>query len=243
MGFKNSFSFSLKPYTLSTSLTLSAVLRVSRSSHLHEGFNDLLLPYHTYEFRSLFSKEKMKISEYFENNFGKCKPSMASLNVCSTQRLQLVPRVTEDDDDRTCSTDAMQLMLVPIWKTLCTATDSKEDSDTCTPVLLVPPWTAIHNVYRGTDHGGPAGPPHGFHHRSRMFFKGQKWEFTLNTDPFDVKEHVLITIFPSSGAATVYAIHIVAAVKMLRLGWAIPAVLDGSCCYVMTPKSGPCLPV
>ncbi|KAI3834424.1 hypothetical protein MKX03_032535 [Papaver bracteatum] len=34
----------------------------------------------------------------------------------------------------------------------------------------------------------------------RVFFKGNKWEFTLNPGPFNVKEHVLITIFANSGA-------------------------------------------
>ncbi|KAI3469119.1 hypothetical protein Pfo_025782 [Paulownia fortunei] len=49
---------------------------------------------------------------------------------------------------------------------------------------------------------------------SRVFFKGTRWEFTLNPGPFNVKEHVLITIFANSGAGTVYAIHVVTAVKV-----------------------------
>ncbi|GKV44087.1 hypothetical protein SLEP1_g51313 [Rubroshorea leprosula] len=48
----------------------------------------------------------------------------------------------------------------------------------------------------------------------RVFFKGRKWEFTLNPGPFNVKEHVLVTIFANSGAGNVYAIHIVSAVKI-----------------------------
>lgn len=48
----------------------------------------------------------------------------------------------------------------------------------------------------------------------RVFFRGSRWEFTLNPGPFNVKEHVLITIFANSGAGTVYAIHIVTAVKV-----------------------------
>ncbi|KAG2694187.1 hypothetical protein I3843_08G125000 [Carya illinoinensis] len=48
----------------------------------------------------------------------------------------------------------------------------------------------------------------------RVFFKGRRWEFTLNPGPFNVKEHVLITIFANSGAGNVYAIHIVSAVKI-----------------------------
>ncbi|XAR70127.1 hypothetical protein NMG60_11026890 [Bertholletia excelsa] len=48
----------------------------------------------------------------------------------------------------------------------------------------------------------------------RVFFKGTRWEFTLNPGPFNVKEHVLITIFANSGAGTVYAIHLVTVVKV-----------------------------
>ncbi|XP_026456249.1 oligopeptide transporter 7-like isoform X1 [Papaver somniferum] len=48
----------------------------------------------------------------------------------------------------------------------------------------------------------------------RVFFKGNKWEFTLNPGPFNVKEHVLITIFANSGAGNVYAVHIITAVKI-----------------------------
>ncbi|KAG4918149.1 hypothetical protein JHK85_056430 [Glycine max] len=48
----------------------------------------------------------------------------------------------------------------------------------------------------------------------RVFFRGTRWEFTLNPGPFNVKEHVLITIFANSGAGTVYAIHVVTAVKI-----------------------------
>ncbi|KAI3981907.1 hypothetical protein MKX01_041170 [Papaver californicum] len=49
---------------------------------------------------------------------------------------------------------------------------------------------------------------------NRIFFKGTRYEFTLNPGPFNVKEHVLITIFANSGAGTVYAIHIVSSVKV-----------------------------
>ncbi|KAK6947972.1 Oligopeptide transporter, OPT superfamily [Dillenia turbinata] len=49
---------------------------------------------------------------------------------------------------------------------------------------------------------------------NRVFFKGTNWEFTLNPGPFNVKEHVLITIFANSGAGTVYAIHLVTVVKV-----------------------------
>uniref|UniRef100_A0A5B6YS56 Putative oligopeptide transporter 6-like n=1 Tax=Davidia involucrata TaxID=16924 RepID=A0A5B6YS56_DAVIN len=49
----------------------------------------------------------------------------------------------------------------------------------------------------------------------RVFFKGSRLEFTLNPGPFNIKEHVLITIFANSGAGTVYATHILSAVKLL----------------------------
>jgi len=39
-------------------------------------------------------------------------------------------------------------------------------------------------------------------------------EFSLNPGPFNVKEHVLITIFANSGAGTVYAIHVITAVRV-----------------------------
>ncbi|XP_047973091.1 oligopeptide transporter 7-like [Salvia hispanica] len=48
----------------------------------------------------------------------------------------------------------------------------------------------------------------------RVFFRGRPWEFTLNPGRFNVKEHVLITIFANSGAANPYSIHIVSAVKL-----------------------------
>ncbi|XP_073058093.1 oligopeptide transporter 7-like [Primulina eburnea] len=48
----------------------------------------------------------------------------------------------------------------------------------------------------------------------RVFFKGRKWEFSLNPGPFNVKEHVLITIFANSGASNPYSIHIVSVVKI-----------------------------
>ncbi|PKA60706.1 Oligopeptide transporter 7 [Apostasia shenzhenica] len=45
-------------------------------------------------------------------------------------------------------------------------------------------------------------------------FAGRRWEFSLNPRPFSVKEHVLITIFANAGAGTVYAIHVVTAVRV-----------------------------
>jgi OPT family oligopeptide transporter len=49
---------------------------------------------------------------------------------------------------------------------------------------------------------------------ARRFFRGRPWEFSLNPGPFNMKEHVLITIFANSGAGSVYAIHIVTAVRV-----------------------------
>ncbi|KAI3783841.1 hypothetical protein L1987_42929 [Smallanthus sonchifolius] len=49
---------------------------------------------------------------------------------------------------------------------------------------------------------------------NRVFFQGRWCEFTLNPGPFNIKEHVLITIFANSGAGTVYATHILSSVKL-----------------------------
>ncbi|PKI53883.1 hypothetical protein CRG98_025677 [Punica granatum] len=49
---------------------------------------------------------------------------------------------------------------------------------------------------------------------TRAFFEGTPLEFSLNPGPFNVKEHVLITIFANSGAGTVYATHILSSVKL-----------------------------
>ncbi|KAK1303624.1 Oligopeptide transporter 7 [Acorus calamus] len=48
----------------------------------------------------------------------------------------------------------------------------------------------------------------------RVFFKGRPYEFTLNPGPFNVKEHVLITIFANSGGWGVYSINVVTAVRI-----------------------------
>uniref|UniRef100_A0A2P2IM95 Uncharacterized protein n=1 Tax=Rhizophora mucronata TaxID=61149 RepID=A0A2P2IM95_RHIMU len=50
---------------------------------------------------------------------------------------------------------------------------------------------------------------------TRVFFEGTRLSFTMNPGPFNVKEHVLITIFANSGAGTVYATHILSAVKLI----------------------------
>lgn len=49
----------------------------------------------------------------------------------------------------------------------------------------------------------------------KTIFAGTRFEFSLNPGPFNIKEHVLITIFANSGAGTVYATHILTAVKLL----------------------------
>lgn len=40
-----------------------------------------------------------------------------------------------------------------------------------------------------------------------------RWSFTLNPGPFNLKEHVLITIFASAGSGGVYAVGIINIVK------------------------------
>ncbi|KAL5075486.1 hypothetical protein RYX36_014470 [Vicia faba] len=62
---------------------------------------------------------------------------------------------------------------------------------------------------------------------TRVFFKDTRFEFSMNRGPFNIKEHVLITIFANSGAGTVYATHILSAVKLMykrKLGF-LPAIL------------------
>lgn len=49
----------------------------------------------------------------------------------------------------------------------------------------------------------------------KVFFEGTKWAITMNPGPFNVKEHVLITIFANSGAGSIYATHILSAIKLL----------------------------
>lgn len=49
---------------------------------------------------------------------------------------------------------------------------------------------------------------------TRSFLEGTRFQFTLNPGAFNVKEHVLITIFANSGAGSVYATHILSAIKL-----------------------------
>ncbi|KAA0065000.1 hypothetical protein IC582_006263 [Cucumis melo] len=62
---------------------------------------------------------------------------------------------------------------------------------------------------------------------TQPFFKGTRFEFSMNPGPFNIKEHVLITIFANSGAGSVYATHILTAVKLLykRQLTFVPALL------------------
>lgn len=48
----------------------------------------------------------------------------------------------------------------------------------------------------------------------RVFLKGTRFECTLNPGPFSIKEHVMITMFANAGAGSVYATHILSAVKL-----------------------------
>ncbi|CAN6223562.1 unnamed protein product [Urochloa humidicola] len=48
----------------------------------------------------------------------------------------------------------------------------------------------------------------------RAFFRGRPWEFTLNPGPFNVKEHVLITIFANAGAGTVFGANVVISIRV-----------------------------
>lgn len=49
---------------------------------------------------------------------------------------------------------------------------------------------------------------------TRVFtFPVTNWKFTLNPGPFNMKEHVLITIFASNGENMAYAMHIIVSLK------------------------------
>nr|CAB3466815.1 unnamed protein product [Digitaria exilis] len=48
----------------------------------------------------------------------------------------------------------------------------------------------------------------------RAFFRGRAWEFTLNPGPFNVKEHVLITIFANAGAGAVFGMNAITSVRI-----------------------------
>ena len=51
------------------------------------------------------------------------------------------------------------------------------------------------------------------------------WSFSLNPGPFNLKEHVLTTIFANSGSNTVYAVIIITIVK----------ATSPSCSHVVSP--------
>jgi hypothetical protein len=46
------------------------------------------------------------------------------------------------------------------------------------------------------------------------FFRGRPWAFTLNPGPFNMKEHVLITIFANAGAGAVFGMNLVTSVRV-----------------------------
>ncbi|KAL9163072.1 hypothetical protein ABFS82_06G018000 [Erythranthe guttata] len=48
----------------------------------------------------------------------------------------------------------------------------------------------------------------------RVFLQGTRFEFSLNPGPFNMKEHVMITMLANAGAGSVYATHILSAVKL-----------------------------
>ncbi|KAK7845772.1 oligopeptide transporter 7 [Quercus suber] len=73
---------------------------------------------------------------------------------------------------------------------------------------MVPQRASLANINLSSDRGGSVRPPHGLDDNRASC------EFTLNPGPFNVKEHVLITIFANSGARSVYSIHLVSAVKL-----------------------------
>ncbi|KAK9152369.1 hypothetical protein Syun_010678 [Stephania yunnanensis] len=47
----------------------------------------------------------------------------------------------------------------------------------------------------------------------KLRLPGMKWSFSMNPGPFNIKEHVLITIFAGTGSNSVYAVNIITIVK------------------------------
>ncbi|KAL1319820.1 hypothetical protein HN51_064569 [Arachis hypogaea] len=54
----------------------------------------------------------------------------------------------------------------------------------------------------------------------RVFFKGKRWEFSFNPGPFNVKEHVLITIFYRKHMSFFVAFLVIITTQVLGFGWA-----------------------
>ncbi|GMJ14115.1 ARABIDOPSIS THALIANA OLIGOPEPTIDE TRANSPORTER 1, oligopeptide transporter 1 [Hibiscus trionum] len=54
--------------------------------------------------------------------------------------------------------------------------------------------------------------------RKSLTIPSTKWSFSLNPGPFNMKEHVLITIFANSGSTNVYAVNIITIVKAFYHG-------------------------
>lgn len=56
---------------------------------------------------------------------------------------------------------------------------------------------------------------------TRVFLAGGRWEFSLNPGPFNMKEHVLISMFANAGSAfgggTAYAVGIVDIIKVFYM--------------------------
>ncbi|KAK6917893.1 Oligopeptide transporter, OPT superfamily [Dillenia turbinata] len=62
---------------------------------------------------------------------------------------------------------------------------------------------------------------------TKIGIPGTKWHFSLNPGPFNLKEHVLITIFANSGSNSVYAVNIITIVMAFyhRKMHTLPAML------------------
>ncbi|KAG4143853.1 hypothetical protein ERO13_D06G218300v2 [Gossypium hirsutum] len=58
--------------------------------------------------------------------------------------------------------------------------------------------------------------------RTLVLFPSTKWSFSLNPGPFNIKEHVLITIFANSGSTNVYAVNVITIVKAFYHGQILP---------------------
>ena len=74
--------------------------------------------------------------------------------------------------------------------------------------------------------------------RKSVRVPGTRWSFSLNPGPFNLKEHVLITIFANSGSNIVYAVNIVTIIKAFykRRIHAMAAMLLTQTTQVCFPK-------
>ena len=81
-------------------------------------------------------------------------------------------------------------------------------------ILCLQRLSGFNNFSVCSNRSSTSGSVHGCNLTNQnIAFPGTNWHFTLNPGPFNMKEHVLITIFSSARSSCVYAINIVTIVK------------------------------